>query len=90
MAALSAAAQSVLGTIRQAAEAGTSTAWRTRSEAVRFIEYTSFTGTLRVTFTGNSTSYIFVGVPEDLVARFVASTSKGGFYHRHLKGKYQA
>jgi len=89
MAILSAAAQSVFEAIQRAAEAGTTFDRRINSDAVNRVQYNPITSVLHVQFTGNGIPYRFADVPVTLVAQFLASRSKGRFYHTRLKGKFE-
>lgn len=88
--ALSAAAESVLDAILRAAFNQTTFFRSINSEAIRSLDYNPLTGDLTITFTGNEIGYRFFDVPADIVARFLASPSKGKFYHNKIKGRFQA
>ena len=88
--ALSASARSVFLAIAAAAEEATTFERAFQSEAIRGIRYNPITGELGIMFTGNNTTYLFFDVPRTLVARFVASPSKGSFYWSEIEGRFQS
>jgi len=51
--------------------------------------YDDDTRTLRIWFHSGST-WDYAGVPEELYRQFMSSASKGGFFARQIKGRYQA
>jgi hypothetical protein len=55
------------------------------SSAIRAIGYNG--STLRVEF-HNSGVYDHPGVPYELYARFIRSSSKGAFYNMYIRGRY--
>jgi hypothetical protein len=55
------------------------------SSAIRAIGYNG--STLRVEF-HNSGVYDHPGVPYELYARFMRSSSKGAFYNQYIRGRY--
>lgn len=46
------------------------------------------TGDFEVCFKGGST-YIHRAVPKEIYDGFVSDKSKGGYYHKHLKGRFE-
>ena len=61
----------------------------TGSTAIRRVGYNTLTKELHIEFKKRKQypEYIWGGVPDELVADFLRSSSKGGFYHDYLKGK---
>jgi hypothetical protein len=86
--ALSASARSVLGVIERLAAAGQNFVRNTGSTAIRRIGFNPLTGTMGLVFTKRNTQYLYPDVPFDIIARFMASRSKGKFYHTHIKNQY--
>lgn len=58
-----------------------------RSDAIAAIGYDPQTLRMRIRFTSGST-YTFCRVPPEVVERFMASSSKGQFYHSRIQGRY--
>lgn len=84
--ALSAAASTVLDRIVRAAVNGEIFSFTPRrSEAIELIAYNPLTQNLIVKFVNKPIRYDYPDVRPDIVARFVASPSKGRFFHRHIK-----
>lgn len=59
------------------------------SSAIRAVGYNPFTGTLAVQFHSSSTIYTHHGVPYSVYAELMDAESKGGFYARHIQGRYR-
>lgn len=57
------------------------------SSAMSFVEYIEETQTLRITFDRSGT-YDFFNVPKSLYEELLAAKSKGQFYNRFIKDKY--
>lgn len=57
------------------------------SSAISRIEYDATTKRMYITFRGSGT-YTFCRVPESIYQAFLHAPSIGGFYHDHIKDKY--
>lgn len=57
------------------------------STAIRQLSYDEVTRTLFVTFIDGDI-YAYLGVPAEVYGEFRAVTSKGGFFSRHVRGRY--
>lgn len=58
-----------------------------RSSAITFAEYDEFKRELVLTFIkGNS--YTYYGVPPELYAEFMSSSSKGTFFNDYIRDKF--
>lgn len=57
------------------------------SSHITQIDYESSQSTLHVTFKGGR-KYTYPNVPQDLHSQFVASPSKGTFFHSEIKPTY--
>ena len=58
------------------------------SSAVTRIEHDPFTLTLHVWFRGNTVRYAFEGVPPHVYRAFCESGSKGRFFQRSIRDRY--
>lgn len=58
------------------------------SAAIPRIEYDGFTRTLHVWFRSSMTRYSYEGVPPIVYRRFCEATSKGAFFQRHVRPRY--
>jgi hypothetical protein len=58
------------------------------SEAIRRVGYETSTMKMYIDFENSDSVYTFCRVPEDVFRSFLASSSKGQFYHQTIKGKY--
>jgi len=58
------------------------------SSAIDAIGYEPMTGQMNVRFTSGRT-YTFCGVPASVYARFLNAGSKGTFYDRNIRDRYQ-
>lgn len=59
-----------------------------RSSAIAAIGYEASTQRMVIRFTSGD-SYTFCRVPEHIFSAFMASSSKGGYYDRQIRGRYQ-
>jgi len=59
------------------------------STAISQIEYNEQTMQMFVTFRDGGETYTFCGVPKHIYESFLAASSKGTFYHDHIKDRYQ-
>lgn len=57
------------------------------SSAIRAVDYDEFTGELTIYFR-SSGGYTFYGVPWEIYAGLVSSSSPGTFYNQHIRGRY--
>lgn len=57
------------------------------SSAISRIEYDAASKRMYVTFRGSGT-YTFCRVPQSVYQAFLRASSKGSFYHDHIKDKY--
>jgi len=60
-----------------------------KSSNLTHVGYDSATRELAVTFTSGKT-YRYADVPDEVVARFMEAESKGSFFARNIKGKFQS
>ncbi|MGJ7902166.1 KTSC domain-containing protein [Lysobacter sp. 1R34A] len=60
---------------------------RVSSSAIEAIGYDLATGLLRIRFVEGQ-DYDFHGVPESVSLGLIAATSKGGYYHAHIRDRY--
>ena len=58
------------------------------SDAITRIEYDPFSSTLFVWFRGGTVRYAYEGVPQFVFRRFCNAISKGGFFQRHIRPRY--
>ena len=58
------------------------------SAAITRIEYDGFTRTLYVWFRGGTVRYAYEGVPGIVYARFCETPSKGLFFQRYIRSRY--
>ena len=58
------------------------------SSAVNRIEYDGFSSTLFVSFRGGTVRYAYEGVPPIVYRRFCEATSKGLFFQRFIRPRY--
>lgn len=58
------------------------------SSAVSRIEHDPFTGTLLVWFRGGTVRYAYEGVPQRVYRAFCNATSKGAFFQRYIRPRY--
>ena len=58
------------------------------SAAVSRLEYDGFTRTLHVWFRGGTVRYSYEGVPPIVYRRFCEAASKGLFFQRHVRPRY--
>ena len=58
------------------------------SAAVSRIEYDGFRRTLYVWFRGGTVRYAYEGVPEPVYRRFCGAVSKGAFFQRYVRDRY--
>lgn len=58
------------------------------SSAIDAIGYTPATQQLKIKFNQGHT-YTFFSVPQHIFDSFLSASSKGVYYSRHIKGKYQ-
>ena len=59
-----------------------------QSDAVSRIEYDPFSSTLFVWFRGSTMRYAYEGVPPLVYRRFCEAVSKGAFFQRHVRPRY--
>jgi KTSC domain len=59
-----------------------------RSTAIRRIGYDSSTMRMYIDFEDSDPVYTFCRVPENVFQEFVSSRSKGQYYHRYIKDRY--
>jgi KTSC domain-containing protein len=60
------------------------------SSSIAQIGYNPEMRVLHVTFTSHGQKYRFENVPRSVYEAFRAAKSQGAFYHKHLRGRYQA
>ena len=58
------------------------------SQAVSRLEYDAFTRTLFVWFRGGPNRYAYEGVPPIVYRRFCGAVSKGAFFQRYIRDRY--
>lgn len=58
------------------------------SSAVTRIEYDGYTSTLCVWFRGGTVRYAYEGVPLRVYRAFCGAVSKGAFFQRHVRDRY--
>lgn len=58
------------------------------SSAIRKIGYDVDTNHMYIDFEDSDPYYKYCRVPEGLFRRFISAPSVGGFYHQHIKDKY--
>ena len=58
------------------------------SSAVTRIEHDPFTHTLSVWFRGGTMRYAYEGVPSRVYQAFCRATSKGAFFQRYIRGRF--
>lgn len=58
------------------------------SRAIRSIGYDEATRTMEVIFRSGMKRYRFCGVPEQVFLAFLHSSSKGRYFHQHIKDRY--
>ena len=61
---------------------------RIRSSNISSVGYDPEDETLEVEFVGGSV-YQYIGVPQQLYERFMASPSKGRFFSAHIRDKFR-
>lgn len=59
------------------------------STSIEAVKYNLTTGTLSVRFLHSGDEYDYMGVSEGIYQAFMASTSKGSFLNREIKGKFE-
>lgn len=59
-----------------------------RSTAIRKIGYDSSINNMYIDFEDSDPHYTFCGVPELVFQDFISASSVGGYYHQHIKDKY--
>ena len=58
------------------------------SDAITRIEHDPFSSTLYVWFRGGTVRYAYEGVPQFVYRRFCNAISKGAFFQRHIRARY--
>ena len=58
------------------------------SSAIAAIGYDSVSRNMKIRFHNNHKTYDYCNVPKELFQRFSVSSSKGSFYYRYIKDKY--
>ena len=61
---------------------------RVRSRAIIAIGYDPDTSRMKIAFTKGKT-YTYCRVPHELFEAFLKASSKGKFYSKYIKGRYQ-
>lgn len=59
------------------------------SEAILRVGYDPGIHRMYIDFRDSFPQYTFCGVPENVFRDFVNASSVGGYYHRHIRGRYQ-
>jgi len=59
------------------------------SSAIAAVGYNPQTKNLKIRFVGGTTVYDFCGVPQYIYDGLMAASSKGDYYTRHIRGRYQ-
>ena len=59
-----------------------------QSSAISAVGFDAFTQRMKIRFLEGGT-YTFCGVPAHIFEGFLAASSKGRFYDRHIRGRYQ-
>ena len=59
-----------------------------RSSAISAVGYNSDSGQMRIRFKGGGT-YTFCRVPASVYAGLLGASSKGTYYDRHIRDRYQ-
>lgn len=59
-----------------------------RSSAIRWIAYEPTTRRMQIQFTSSTNPYDYCNVPVNVYEDFLRSSSKGTYYDRHIKDRY--
>lgn len=59
------------------------------STAITRVEYDPRTRVMQIWFTSGSRAYSFCGVPEHIYQGLITASSKGTYYDRHIRDRYQ-
>ncbi len=60
-----------------------------RSSAIAAVGYDPNTGRMKIRFTSQGTTYDFCGVPQHIYNGLMAAASKGTYYDRVIRDRYQ-
>lgn len=58
------------------------------SSAIRKVGYESSTNKMYIDFEDSDPYYTYCRVPESVFQDFISANSVGGYYHQHIKDKY--
>ncbi len=59
-----------------------------RSSAIRKIGYDSSSNQMYIDFEDSDPFYTYCRVPENIFKSFITARSVGGYYHQHIKDRY--